>query len=182
MGDSDEAPSAAPSSSAAPQAQAQPEQQNITVTNRQLNITPFVIYRDPTNTANRWAKWKKDIERQFRFFGIGDSQLKKDGLIIYGGRDIADLEDSLPDFQMSKAQAHPLMNTQNSFYSWTSTSFPRKTKTTRDSNLVICSNQKTNHSLTTSLGLEISPRNANITMRTTPSAKPPNHQTSRAFI
>ena len=54
MGDSDEAASAAPSSSAAPQAQAQPAQQNITVTNRQLNITPFAINRDLTNTANKW--------------------------------------------------------------------------------------------------------------------------------
>ena len=96
----EEAALATPSSSAAPQAQAQPAQQNITVTNRQLNITPFAVDRDPTNTANRWDKWKKDIERQFRFFGIHDDlELKKDGLIIYGGRDIADLEDSLPDVE-----------------------------------------------------------------------------------
>ena len=100
-----ETASAPPSSSAAPQAQAQPAQQNITVTNRQLNITPFVIDRDPTNTANRWDKWKKDIERQFRFFGIQDPELKKDGLIIYGGRDIADLEDSLPDVESTDPPA-----------------------------------------------------------------------------
>lgn len=97
--------SAPPSSSAAPQAQAQPAQQNITVTNRQLNITPFVIDCDPTNTANRWDKWKEDIERQFRFFGIQDPELKKDGLIIYGGRDIADLEDSLPDVESTDPPA-----------------------------------------------------------------------------
>ena len=95
----DEAASAPQSSSDSPQAQAQLAQQHITVTNRQLNITPFVIDRDPTNTANRWDKWKKDIERQFRFFGIYDPELKKDGLIIYGGRDITDLEDSLPDVE-----------------------------------------------------------------------------------
>ena len=53
MVDPDEAASAAPSNSTAPQAQALPAQQNITVTNRHLNITPFVIDRDPTNTANR---------------------------------------------------------------------------------------------------------------------------------
>ena len=34
---------------------------------------------------------------------------------------------------MSKAQTHLLTNTRNSSESWTSTSFPRKTKTTRDS-------------------------------------------------
>ena len=97
--------SATPSSSAAPQAQAQPVQQNITVTNRQLNITPFVIDRDPTNAANRWGKWKKDIERQFRFFGIQDPGLKKDGLILYGGHDIAGLEDSLPDVESTDPPA-----------------------------------------------------------------------------
>lgn len=47
----DEAAFAAPSSSATPQAQALPAQQNITVTNRQLNITSFAIDRDPNNTA-----------------------------------------------------------------------------------------------------------------------------------
>jgi len=102
----EEAASAALSSSAAPQApQAAPTQQNITVTNRQLNITPFVIDRDPTNTANRWDKWKRDIERQFRFFGIHNPELKKDGLIIHGGRDIADLEDSLPDVESTDPPA-----------------------------------------------------------------------------
>ena len=39
----DEAASAPQSSSNAPQAQAQLAQQHITVTNRQLNITPFVV-------------------------------------------------------------------------------------------------------------------------------------------
>ena len=105
----EEAASATPSSSAAPQAQAQPVQQNITVTNRQLNITPFVIDRDPTNAANRWDKWKKDIERQLRFFGIQDPELKKDGLIIYGGRDIADLKDSLQDVESTDPPADEYM-------------------------------------------------------------------------
>ena len=68
MGDSDEAASAAPSSSAAPQAQAQLAQQNITVTNRQLNITPFAINRDLTNTANKWwpaveKRWSNHLQR-----------------------------------------------------------------------------------------------------------------------
>lgn len=84
----DEAASATLSSCVAPQAQALLAQQNITVTNRQLNITPFAINRNPTNTANRFDKWKKDIECQFRFFGIHDLQFKKYGLIIYGGYDI----------------------------------------------------------------------------------------------
>ena len=45
----------------------------------------------------RWSKWKKDIDRQFRFFRFTDPTIKKDGLIIYGGQDIADIDDSMPD-------------------------------------------------------------------------------------
>ena len=72
-------------------------QQDITVVNRQLSIRPFTISNDANDTVVRWAKWKKDIERQFRFFGLTDPEVKKDGLIIYGGSKIADLEDSIPD-------------------------------------------------------------------------------------
>ena len=54
---------------------------SVTVVNRYLNIAPFQLTRDSNDTAVRWAKWKKNIERQFRFFGIEDPQLKKDGLI-----------------------------------------------------------------------------------------------------
>ena len=43
----DKAASAAPSKGTTPQAQALPPQQNITVTYRPLDITPFVIDRDP---------------------------------------------------------------------------------------------------------------------------------------
>ena len=82
-----------------------PAQQNITVVNRQLNIRPFTISNDVNDTAVRWAKWKKDIERQFRFFGLTDPEVKKDGLIIYGGSQIADLEDSLPDLPVQNEGA-----------------------------------------------------------------------------
>jgi len=95
----DEAALAAPSRSATQQAQVVPAQQNITATNRQLNITPFAINHDPTNTANRWDKWKKDIDHQFHFFNIHDSELKNDSPIIYGSHYIANLKDSLPDVE-----------------------------------------------------------------------------------
>ena len=49
-------------------------------------ITPFQLTRDSIDTAVCWAKWKKNSERQFRFFGIEDPQLKKDGL-YYGGQE-----------------------------------------------------------------------------------------------
>ena len=79
-------------------------QQNITVVNRQLNIRPFNISNDANDTAVRWTKWKKDIERQFRFFGLTDPEVKKDGLIIYGGPQIADLEESLPDLPPQESE------------------------------------------------------------------------------
>lgn len=78
--------------------------QNITVVNRQLNIRPFNISNDANDTAVRWTKWKKDIERQFRFFGLTDPGVKKDGLIIYGGPQIADLEESLPDLPPQESE------------------------------------------------------------------------------
>ena len=71
----------------------------ITVSPRQLNIQPFIVSEDTNDTAIRWDKWKKNIERQFRFFGIIDSETKKDGLLIYGGQQIADLEDTLPEIE-----------------------------------------------------------------------------------
>ena len=76
--------------------------QQITVVNRQLNVKPFIISGDGNETAVRWLKWKKDIERQFRFFGLADPSIKKDGLIIYGGQHIADLEDTIPDLPLEE--------------------------------------------------------------------------------
>ncbi|KAL9987542.1 hypothetical protein ACROYT_G001867 [Oculina patagonica] len=87
----------------APAASAQPSPHSITVVNLQLNIRLFTISNDANDTAVRWAKWKKDIERQFRFFGLTDPELKKDGLIIYGGPQIADLEESLPELPPQEA-------------------------------------------------------------------------------
>ena len=70
--------------------------------NRQLNVKPFIISGDGNETAVRWLKWKKDIERQFRFFGLADPSIKKDGLIIYGGQHITDLEDTIPDLPLEE--------------------------------------------------------------------------------
>lgn len=65
--------------------------------NRNLTLKPFVKRADNNDTAVQWQKYKKEIERQFRFFGISDPETKKDGLSIYGGQDIVDIEDALPD-------------------------------------------------------------------------------------
>lgn len=45
----------------------------------------------------KWQKYKKEIERQFRFFGITDPETKKDGLLIYGEQDLVDVDDALPE-------------------------------------------------------------------------------------
>ena len=76
---------------------------NISVINRQLNVRPFQTTQNRTETATRWEKWLKDIERQFRYFGITEPETKKDGLMIYGGQIKADLEDSLPDLTGDEA-------------------------------------------------------------------------------
>ena len=56
-----------------------------------------VCNNDNNETALHWDKWKRNIERQFRFFRLEDPETKKDGLIIYSGQQIANLEDTLPD-------------------------------------------------------------------------------------
>jgi Arc/MetJ-type ribon-helix-helix transcriptional regulator len=60
-------------------------------------VRPFQINENRTETASGWEKWLRNIERQFRYFGITDPEMKKDCLIIYGGQIIADLEDTLLD-------------------------------------------------------------------------------------
>ena len=75
----------------------------ISVTNRQLNVRPFQINENRNETASDWEKWLRNIERQFHYFGINDPEMKKDGLIIYGGQIIADLEDTLLDLTGEEA-------------------------------------------------------------------------------
>lgn len=64
---------------------------------RNLTIKPFIKQTDNNDTAVKWQKYKKEIERQFRFFGITNPETKKDGLLIYGGQDLVDVDDALPD-------------------------------------------------------------------------------------
>ena len=70
---------------------------NHSTINRNLTIKPFITQTDSNDTAVLWQKYKKEIERQFRFFGITDPETKKDGLLIYGGHDLVDIDDALPD-------------------------------------------------------------------------------------
>jgi len=65
---------------------------------RHLKIDEFNV--DPSNqfqTGERWMSWKKRFERQLRYFEIEDVQKKIDALLIYGGKEIEDIEENNPD-------------------------------------------------------------------------------------
>ncbi|CAB4005010.1 calpain-7 isoform X1 [Paramuricea clavata] len=61
------------------------------------SVDTYRSTKNRSETASGWEKWLRNIERQFRYFGITDPEMKKDGLIIYSGQIIADLEDTLLD-------------------------------------------------------------------------------------
>ena len=63
--------------------------QVITAT-KTLKSQPFNPVDDPIATGQAWDEW------EFRYFKITEPLNKKDALIIYGGKEIARLEKSLP--------------------------------------------------------------------------------------
>ena len=64
---------------------------------RSLRALPFRVTEDQLSTGKEWEDWLEAIEREFRYFKISSPADKKDALIIYGGKEIARLEKSLPD-------------------------------------------------------------------------------------
>lgn len=64
---------------------------------RNLKAQPFAIPEDANTVGREWEERLEGIEREFRYFKITDAMDKKDALIIYGGKEIARLEKSLPD-------------------------------------------------------------------------------------
>jgi len=70
--------------------------QVITAT-RNLKSQPFIPGGDPTAKGKVWDNWLEEIEWEFRYFKIMEPLDKKDALIIYGGKEIARLEKSLPN-------------------------------------------------------------------------------------
>lgn len=74
-----------------------PQQITVITETRNLKTTPFVVGEDQITTGKEWEEWQEGIEREFRYFKITDSIDKKDALIIYGGKEIARLEKSLPN-------------------------------------------------------------------------------------
>ena len=70
---------------------------HVVIQTRNLKIQPFITPEDANAIGREWEDWVEDIEREFRFFKITDPLDKKDPLIIYGGKQIARLEKSLPN-------------------------------------------------------------------------------------
>ena len=64
---------------------------------RNLRALPFRPTEDQLTTGKAWEEWLDGIEREFRYFRIGNPADRKDAMIIYGGKEIARLEKSLPD-------------------------------------------------------------------------------------
>jgi len=64
---------------------------------RNLRTQPFIIPDEANSVGKAWEEWLEGIEREFRYFRITEAVDKKDAIIIYGGKEIARLEKSLPD-------------------------------------------------------------------------------------
>lgn len=64
---------------------------------RNLRAQPFVVPDETNRVGKAWEEWLEGIEREFRYFRITEAVDKKDAVIIYGGKEIARLEKSLPD-------------------------------------------------------------------------------------
>jgi len=67
---------------------------------RNLRTQPFAIPDETNAVGKAWQEWLEGSEREFRLFKISEAVDKKDGMIIYGGNEIARLEKSLPDLEM----------------------------------------------------------------------------------
>ena len=64
---------------------------------RNLRTQPFVVPDETNHIGKAWEEWLEGIEREFRYFRITEAVDKKDAIIIYGGKEIARLEKSLPN-------------------------------------------------------------------------------------
>ena len=62
-----------------------------------LRTLPFRPTENRLSTGIAWEEWLDEIEREFRYFKIHSPMDRKDALIIYGGKEIARLEKTLPN-------------------------------------------------------------------------------------
>ena len=75
------------------------EKETVTVLRerRNLRTLPFRPTENRLSTGIAWEEWLEETEREFRCFKINSTMDKKDALIIYGGKEIARLEKTLPN-------------------------------------------------------------------------------------
>ena len=64
---------------------------------RNLRIIPFTVEDDHIATGEKWEEWLEELEREMRFFRIGEAEDKRDAMFIYGSAEIRRLEKSLQD-------------------------------------------------------------------------------------
>ena len=74
-----------------------PLQLLVIVSTQTKNIPQFITPVDTEEAALQWQKWRRNFERKLRFFRVTTLQDKLDALAIYGGEEIEELTDNLPD-------------------------------------------------------------------------------------
>lgn len=64
---------------------------------RNLTSQPFTPRDKQIDKEKAWDDWLEEVEQEFRLFKITNLLDKRDALIIYGGKEIARLDKSLPN-------------------------------------------------------------------------------------
>jgi len=83
---------------------------------RTLKSQPFNPGDDLIATGQAWDNWLKEIKWAFRYFKITEPLDKKDALIIYGRKEIARLEKSLPNPTVSGDDYGKLRKKLNDYF------------------------------------------------------------------
>ena len=63
----------------------------------EINMLQFITPVDTEEAALQWQKWRQNFQRKLRFFRVTTLQDKLDDLAIYGGEEIEELTDKLPE-------------------------------------------------------------------------------------
>ena len=92
------------------------------VTSRKLPILPYNAAESRLSIGKAWDEWLEEIERQLRYFRVNIPADKKDALLIYGGRELVRLENTLPDTNDSLDEYATLKKKLSDYFS------PRRNK------------------------------------------------------
>ena len=69
----------------------------VVIVNRNLRIDSFIPEDDELRNSDAWEDWRTEFDRQCRYFGLTEPGEKKEAMIIFGGKELARLEKSLPN-------------------------------------------------------------------------------------